>query len=159
MNGAYISLNLNQKAVMKFAFNLLLSCFVCLSAHAHFVGMEYEAVAETANGTTYRVYAVFDNPTDELVAVYALETSPMVVGVSTSFYQDAVGAVLAQTINPAFFGAFPSLQYDSWFTIGSEIPMAPVMCSKSAWTSTSRLSKTAEVSPWTPSLAVLCSAP
>ena len=120
MNGAYISLNLNQKAVMKFAFNLLLSCFVCLSAHAHFVGMEYEAVAETANGTTYRVYAVFDNPTDELVAVYALETSPMVVGVSTSFYQDAVGAVLAQTINPAFFGAFPSLQYDSWFTIGSE---------------------------------------
>ncbi|MGB1099270.1 MAG: hypothetical protein ACPGYS_00015 [Flavobacteriales bacterium] len=82
--------------------------------------MEYEAVAETANGTTYRVYATFDNPTDELVAVYALETAPMEVGVSTSFYQDAVGAVLAQTINPAFFGAFPSLQYDSWFTIGSE---------------------------------------
>ena len=89
-------------------------------ALANFVGMEYEAVAETANGTTYRVYATFDNPTDELVAVYALETAPMVVGVSTSFYQDAVGAVLAQTINPAFFGAFPSLQYDSWFTIGSE---------------------------------------
>ena len=89
-------------------------------ALANFVGMEYETVAETANGTTYRVYATFDNPTDELVAVYALETAPMVVGVSTSFYQDAVGAVLAQTINPAFFGAFPSLQYDSWFTIGSE---------------------------------------
>ncbi len=89
-------------------------------ALANFVGMEYEAVAETANGTTYRVYATFDNPTDELVAVYALETAPMVVGVSTSFYQDAVGAVLAQTINPAFFGAFPSLQYDSWITIGSE---------------------------------------
>ena len=89
-------------------------------ALADFVGMEYEAVAETANGTTYRVYATFDNPTDELVAVYALEEAPMVVGVSTSFFQDAVGAVLAQTINPAFFGAFPSLQYDSWFTIGSE---------------------------------------
>ena len=88
-------------------------------ALANLVGMEYETVAETANGTTYRVYATFDNPTDELVAVYALETAPMVVGVTTSFYQDAVGAVLAQTINPAFFGAFPSLQYDSWFTIGS----------------------------------------
>ena len=82
-------------------------------ALADFVGMEYEAVAETANGTTYRVYATFDNATDVLVAVYALEDAPMVVGVSTSFYQDAVGAVLAQTINPAFFGAFPSLQYDS----------------------------------------------
>ena len=89
-------------------------------ALANFVGMEYEVVAETANGTTYRVYATFDNPTDELVAVYGWNTAPMVVGVSTSFYQDAVGAVLAQTINPAFFGAFPSLQYDSWFTIGSE---------------------------------------
>ena len=35
-------------------------------AIADFVGMEYEAVAETANGTTYRVYATFDNATDEL---------------------------------------------------------------------------------------------
>ena len=102
----------------------LISSFLMWSfahlAFASFVGMEYETVAETANGTTYRVYATFDNPTDELVAVYALETAPMVVGVSTSFYQNPVGAVFAQTINPAFFGAFPSLQYDSWFTIGSE---------------------------------------
>ena len=105
---------------MKHLFTAALMALASSMALANFVGMEYEAVAETANGTTYRVYATFDNPTDELVAVYALETAPMVVGVSTSFYQDAVGAVLAQTINPAFFGAFPSLQYDSWFTIGSE---------------------------------------
>ena len=105
---------------MKHLFTAALTALMSSMALANFVGMEYEAVAETANGTTYRVYATFDNPTDELVAVYALETAPMVVGVSTSFYQDAVGAVLAQTINPAFFGAFPSLQYDSWFTIGSE---------------------------------------
>ena len=105
---------------MKHLFTAALTALMSSMALANFVGMEYETVAETANGTTYRVYATFDNPTDELVAVYALETAPMVVGVSTSFYQDAVGAVLAQTINPAFFGAFPSLQYDSWFTIGSE---------------------------------------
>ncbi len=105
---------------MKHLFTAALTALMSSMALANFVGMEYEAVAETANGTTYRVYATFDNPTDELVAVYALDSAPMVVGVSTSFYQDAVGAVLAQTINPAFFGAFPSLQYDSWFTIGSE---------------------------------------
>jgi hypothetical protein len=104
---------------MKHLFTAALMALASSMALANLVGMEYETVAETANGTTYRVYATFDNPTDELVAVYALETAPMVVGVSTSFYQDAVGAVLAQTINPAFFGAFPSLQYDSWFTIGS----------------------------------------
>jgi hypothetical protein len=105
---------------MKHLFTAALMALASSMALANFVGMEYETVAETANGTTYRVYATFDNPTDELVAVYALETAPMVVGVSTSFYQDPVGAVLAQTINPAFFGAFPSLEYDSWFTIGSE---------------------------------------
>ncbi len=104
---------------MKHLFTAALTLFFSGMALANFVGMEYETVAETPNGTTYRVYATFDNPTDELVAVYALETAPMVVGVSTSFYQDAVGAVLAQTINPAFFGAFPTLAYDSWFTIGS----------------------------------------
>ena len=105
---------------MKHLFSVLLAALATTSALASFVGMEYETVAETVNGTTYRVYATFDDPTDELVAVYALETAPMVVGVSTSFYQDPVGAVLAQTINPLFFASFPSLQYDSWFTIGSE---------------------------------------
>ena len=105
---------------MKHILSSIVMLFATSLAFANLVGMEYETVAETAQGTTYRVYASFDNPTDELVAVYALETAPMVVGVSTSFYQDEVGANFAQTINPAFFTAFPTLQYDSWFTIGSE---------------------------------------
>ncbi len=109
----------HNQADMRLISSFLMWSFAHL-ALANFVGMEYEVVAETANGTTYRVYATFDSPTDELVAVYALDGAPMVVGVSTSFYQDGLGAVLAQTINPAFFAAFPSLQYDSWFTIGSE---------------------------------------
>jgi len=70
---------------------------------ANFVGLESEVYTESPNGTVYRVYATFDSPTDELVAVYALETSPMVLDVSTSFYQDPVGAALGNTINPAFF--------------------------------------------------------
>ena len=88
-------------------------------AQANLVGLESEVYAESPYGTVYRVYATFDSPTDELVAVYALETAPMVLSVTTSFYQDAVGGTLGSTINPAFFGAFPSLEYDSWFTIGS----------------------------------------
>ena len=70
---------------MKHLFTAALTALMSSMALANFVGMEYEAVAETANGTTYRVYATFDNPTDEIVAFYALETAPMVVGVSTSF--------------------------------------------------------------------------
>jgi len=88
-------------------------------AQANFVALESEVYTESAYGTVYRVYATFDSPTDELVAVYALETSPMVLDVTTSFYQDAVGGTLGNGINPAFFGAFPSLEFDSWFTIGS----------------------------------------
>ena len=98
---------------MKHILSSIVMLFATSLAFANLVGMEYETVAETAQGTTYRVYASFDNPTDELVAVYALQTAPMVVGVSTSFYQDGVGATLAQTINPAFFTAFPTLEFDS----------------------------------------------
>ena len=115
-----------------------------------FCGHGRRSRAETANGTTYRVYATFDNPTDELVAVYALEDAPMVVGVSTSFYQDAVGAVLAQTINPRFMG--PSLQYDSRSPLVQRIPMARVTFNKWAWTRTSPILKLEEASPSTRSL-------
>ncbi len=88
-------------------------------AQANLIGLESEVYTESPYGTVYRVYATFDSPTDELVAVYALESAPMELSVTTAFYQDAVGGVLGNTINPAFFGAFPSLEYDSWFSIGS----------------------------------------
>ena len=123
-------------------------------ALADFVGMEYEAVAETANGTTYRVYATFDNATDELVAVYALEDAPMVVGVSTSFYQDAVGAVLAQTINPAFLEPFLLCNTTAGSPLVRKIPMARATFSKWAWTRTSPALKRVEDSPSTRSLVV-----
>ena len=105
---------------MKHFFSACLLALTSSLAWGGFVGVDYETVGESEFGTTYRVYAIFDNPTDELVAVYALESAPMVLGVSTEFYQDAFGGALAQSVNPLLFGAFPSLAYDSWFTIGSE---------------------------------------
>ena len=89
-------------------------------ASANFVGLESELLTESEFGNVYRVYATFDSPTDELVAIYALETAPIDVTCSTSFYQSAVGSPLATGINPAFFSFFPELEFDSWFTIGSE---------------------------------------
>jgi len=104
---------------MKHYLLLALAILTTGLAQANFVGLESEVFAQSPYGTVYRVYATFDSPTDELVAVYALETSPMVVDVTTSFYQDVVGGALGSTINPLFFAAFPSLEFDSWFTIGS----------------------------------------
>jgi hypothetical protein len=103
--------------------HFLLFCLAALTsgmAQANFVGIESEVLTESEYGTVYRVYATFDNPTDELVAIYALETAPIEVTCSTSFFQSAVGSPLATGSNPAFFSFFPDLEFDSWFTIGSE---------------------------------------
>ena len=97
-----------------------IAMFTAGVASANFVGLESELVSESEYGTVYRVYATFDNPTDELVAIYALQTAPISVTCSTSFYQSPVGSPLATGINPAFIAFFPDLAYDSWFTIGSE---------------------------------------
>ena len=83
--------------------------------------MEYEAVAETANGTTYRVYATFDNPTDELVAVYALETAPYGGGCFHVFLPRRSGGSPCPNHQPRILRRVSvRWQYDSWFTIGSE---------------------------------------
>ena len=36
------------------------------------------------------------------------------------FYQDALGSDFGGQINPLFFGSFPSLEYDTWWTIGAQ---------------------------------------
>jgi hypothetical protein len=82
------------------------------------VGLESELFASTDVGNVYRVYATFDDPKDELVAIYGTDVDPMTLSVTTSFYQNAFGSNFGSTINPAFFGPFPLLEYDSWFTIG-----------------------------------------
>ena len=105
---------------MKQFFLFLIAALTTGIASANFVGLESELITESEYGTVYRVYATFDNPTDELVAIYALETAPIEVVCSTSFFQSAVGSALGSEINPMFFTFFPDLEFDSWFTIGSE---------------------------------------
>ena len=85
-------------------------------------GLSWELVgSETVPGfNTYRVYANFTNPLDQLVAVYGQDIEPLSVTTTGSFFQEVGGGPLSSDINPAFYGAFPNLVYDSWFTIGSE---------------------------------------
>ena len=87
--------------------------------------LEAEVHAVSEFGTTYRVYAHFENALDECLAVYAVgsaESNPvdLELEVTTSFYQSPIGANLGSDLNPAFFSFFPELEYDSWLTIGSE---------------------------------------
>ena len=70
------------------------------------------------------MYATFDAPTNELIAVYGTvseaQNAPLSVLSTTGFYNTGLGSNFGEFINPAFFSAFPEVEYDSWFTIGTE---------------------------------------
>ena len=82
-------------------------------------GIEYEEYTTSEFGTTYRVYATFDAPTNELIAVYGTQAAPLSVASTTPFFNSSFGANFGQVINPLFFASFPEVEFDSWFTIGS----------------------------------------
>ena len=84
-----------------------------------------EVHAETDLGTTYRVYAYFEHADDECTALFAVgsaEVDPVALEleVTTTFWQHPLGSNLGSGINPNFFSMIPTLEYDSWLTIGSE---------------------------------------
>ena len=82
-------------------------------------GLDYEVYATSEYGTTYRVFATFDAPTNELIAVYGTQAAPLSIATTTSFFNSTLGANFGEGINPLFFSAFPEVEFDSWFTIGS----------------------------------------
>ena len=88
-----------------------------------FLGITAEAYAVNSieTGTvTWRIYAEFANPTDQLVSVFGDAESPLLLSSTTDFFQDAVGGTFAQSVNPLLFPTYPTLEYDSWLTIGSD---------------------------------------
>lgn len=70
--------------------------------------------------TTYRLYLEPDNVGDVPLIVYGHESVPLEISTSTTFYQDQFGSVMGGNIQSAFFEAIPSLEFDSWLTIGRE---------------------------------------
>ena len=80
--------------------------------------LHYGSIAELDGMTTYHVYAVCTNPEDEVSAVYGNANAPLSLTSTDGFYQNALGSNVGWTINPAFFGAFPAIEYDSWITLG-----------------------------------------
>ena len=97
---------------------------LALPALASVVGVEYEEYATSEFGTTYRVYVTFDSPDDELIAIYGTvgeaQNAPLSFLTTSSFYNTPLGANYGQDINLAFIAVFPEIEFDSWFTIGSE---------------------------------------
>ena len=89
----------------------------------YWVGIEEYATHTEGdlNGlTTYRVYLHCLNTGDYLSAVAGSDDNPLELSTTTSWYQSPVGNYFATVINPAFFPVFPTLEFDSWLTIGAE---------------------------------------
>jgi hypothetical protein len=97
------------------------SCDYCCAATASVEGynIAIETVQETADGTQYRMYVETPNATDKLSAVVGDVLNPSYIQSTQSIYRSGVNSdVTANVVNPAFFAIFPSLEWDSWVTIG-----------------------------------------
>jgi hypothetical protein len=88
-------------------------------------GLELELFAENGipGQNTYRVYVTTPGPDDFISAVAGDVNNPAFLRTTTDFFQSQFGGLSAHEINPLFFAVLPSVQYDSWLTIG--ISQAP----------------------------------
>ncbi|MDP7028663.1 MAG: hypothetical protein QF733_00395 [Phycisphaerales bacterium] len=88
-------------------------------ASADAIGISVELV-DSSQGSTYRVYAEVEDG-DRIDAVFGNSTNDLMVGAGggLSFYQNGLGGATSLSINSAFFPLAPSVEWDSYVTIGS----------------------------------------
>ena len=121
---------------MKNFFTLTL-CFLTLSitaqdAAGYWIGIHHYAShteGELAGMTTWRLYLHMLHPDDFLSACTGSDEYPWIMESTSSpaWYQHPEASeTFANAINPAFFTAFPELEYDSWLTIGADNSLDPI---------------------------------
>lgn len=85
------------------------------------VSLQIDTVLGSAAGaTTYRLYAVLNNPTDILSAVVGEGAEATWITSTAPFFQHPFGGTTPSYIDPALVALYPDLAYDSWLTIGIE---------------------------------------
>ena len=82
-------------------------------------GVEIDHLGNNGNGETYRMYVTVDAG-EQVNAVFG-NANPLSIGTADgmSFYQNALGGNTSTAINSAFFPLAPSLEWDSYVTIGA----------------------------------------
>lgn len=112
-----------------------LFALLCTSVLAQFVGLELHQYAFHPDGvndyrvqlipdssTTYRLYARFENSTDEIIAFGGVMDQPMIIYSSEDFFNHAsFGTSLPlNLLPPDLTKLIPSLAYETWLTIDLE---------------------------------------
>ena len=91
-------------------------------AIAEFQGLDYRVVATNAVAGdfnwTIEIYVVL-NSDERLDAVAGDGMNDKRLASSGTFYQNPFGGPTSDAINPLLFDSFPSLEYDSWVTVGA----------------------------------------
>ena len=114
---------------MKRLYSFAMAMGTAVLATAQLTGVSIESVLTHDDSidpsldgyTTYRIYADVTSSTDFVSAVFGDASNPLVLGCTGNIYQSiGVNFNYATEVNPLFFGTFPTGEYDSWFTIGSE---------------------------------------
>jgi hypothetical protein len=89
-------------------------------AMSDYVGLSFEYEDAGNDLLTLSLYAEFTESNDQLNAVFGDSQSSLYIRSENGFYQNPFGGPTSTSINPALIALFPSLEYDSWVTIGSE---------------------------------------
>lgn len=107
---------------------LFVACLICsLGVQAQLTSISVETIMvhddttipELAGYTTYHVYANTTSNTDFVSAVFGDSDNELNFSLSGSLFNDPLmGSDFGDSPNPAVFGVFPQLEYDSWLTIG-----------------------------------------
>ena len=107
-----------------FLFVACIICSVAIQAQVTSISVEtfmvHDGVSleELAGFTTYHVVANTTSSEDFISAIYGDSENPLGVDSDGSVFQSEPGFLYGNEVNPAFFPVFPSLEYDSWMTIG-----------------------------------------
>ena len=105
---------------MKVLTQSLILASLSANAMSDYSGLSFEYDDAGNDLWTLSLYAEFTESNDQLNAVFGDAQSSLYIRSENGFYQNPFGGPTSLSINPALFDVFPSLEYDSWVTIGSE---------------------------------------
>ena len=119
-------------AALTKAFSRVLAVALVAAAHSGYAQVTgLEIVADTVHYgvypdgvnldgyVTYHVKLICENPTDEISAVYGAPDSGIwSFDMDGCVFQHEFSGWEVELVNPLFYGSFPSLEYDSFMTIG-----------------------------------------
>jgi len=106
---------------MKTTFSTCMALFIALGMYSQSPYLVVESVDNDSfeGGNTYKVYLQFTDEDQSLHAIFGDVNDQIQIQTTTSFYQDELGSATSMSMNPNAFDQFPSLQYDSYVTIGA----------------------------------------